>query len=276
MSLSRILSKLKIVKRFLIFWSKARSIDSVDSPLLYDLCQNIKTSSHNPEEIQKIENRRKALSTNQATISRQSLGAPSTVHNQDMVSISQLTHSAVSPKYKCELLLSIVRWSGSERILELGTSLGISTAYIASIDSVSSIDTVEGSSSISDINSQDPHSNKIRFHNSSFQDFLDACNKTGDTYDCIVLDGHHEYEPTLTYIDQCMGLLNAEGIIIMDDIYWSTGMMKAWKELNARHDWNLKIDLFFYGVLTKKSSVQESINIRLWPFKYRWQLGLFR
>ena len=276
MSLNTISAKLKITRRFLNFWRNAKSIDSVDSPLLYDLCTKIKDGELNKTHITQIEKRREALLTNETIINRESLGATSTVHAHDEISISQIARSAVSPQYKCTLLSSLIEWSGATKILELGTSLAISTSYIAIGSSVDHVDTVEGSSSISAVNSQDEHSQKILFHNQSFQSFIDVGIDKGSKYDCIVLDGHHELEPTLSYVRQFRQLLKPAGVIIMDDIYWSQGMTKAWQELKSSQDYNLSIDLFFYGVLSMKPSIRESVDVKLWPFKSRWQLGLFR
>jgi len=276
MSLNSISAKLKITRRFLNFWRNAKSIDSVDSPLLYNLCTKIKDGGLNRTQIIQIEKRRQALLKNETIINRKSLGATSTVHSQDEVSIRQIARSAVSPQYKCTLLSSLIEWSGAIKVLELGTSLAISTSYIATGTSVHRVDTVEGSSSISAINSEDAHNDKIQFHNMSFQNFIEVGIDKGHKYDCIILDGHHEYEPTLSYVHQFRQLLKPTGVIIMDDIYWSEGMTKAWQELKSSQDYNVSIDLFFYGILSMKPSIRESVDVKLWPFKSRWQLGLFR
>ncbi len=276
MSLYSLSAKLKIIRRFLQFWRKAKSIDSVDSPLLYELCTMIKAAKENKAEISLIEKRRKRLLKNKAKINRRSLGAKSAIYTTDEISISHIAQSAVSPQYKCELLSSLLKWSGSVSVLELGTSLAISTGYIATVDSVKHIDSVEGSSSISAMNSKDRHSEKIKFYNQSFQSFIEAGIENGKRYDCIILDGHHEYSPTLSYVNQCKQVLNPSGVIIVDDIYWSDEMTKAWHELKSSQAYNLSIDLFLYGVLSQRPSVLEIIDVKLWPFKSRWQLGLFR
>ncbi len=276
MSLNSISAKLKITRRFLNFWRNAKSIDSVDSPLLYNLCTKIKDGGLNKTQIIQIEKRRKELLRNETIINRESLGATSTVHDQDEISISQIARSAVSPQYKCALLSSLIEWSGAIKVLELGTSLAISTSYIAAGSSVDHVDTVEGSSSISAINGEDEYNAKIQFHTTSFQSFIEAGIDRGIKYDCIILDGHHEYEPTLSYVHQFRKLLQPTGIIIMDDIYWSEGMTQAWQELKSSQDYNVNIDLFFYGLLSMKPSIRESVDVKLWPFKSRWQLGLFR
>lgn len=276
MTIKSITAKLKIIRRFLTFWRSAKSIDTVDSPLLYSLSFKIRNSHENSAEILRIEQRRQSLLKDRAVINRESLGAPSSVCKRNEVSISQIAHSSVSPRYKCDLLKSIIEWSGSASVLELGTSLAISTAYISTVENVQYIDTVEGSKSISAVNQQDLHNNKIQFHVDSFQSFIDAELNKGTKYDCIILDGHHEYLSTITYVSQCHALLTPDGLIIMDDLYWSQGMTKAWQELKSSQDYNLRIDLFFYGILSMKPAVRESIDVKLWPFKSRWQLGLFR
>ena len=276
MTLKSISAKLSLIRRFLSFWKSAKSIDSVDSPLLYNLAFKIRNSDDSSPDIMRIEQRRQSLLKKGTIINRESLGAPSTIYDKNEVSISQIAQSAVSPRYKCDLLRKIVEWSEAAEVLELGTSLAINTAYISTAENVKRIDTVEGSKSISSVNEQDSHNDKIRFHTASFESFIEAQLNKGTKYDCIVLDGHHEYLPTISYVAQCRHMLNPAGLIVLDDIYWSQGMTKAWLELKLSQDYNMSIDLFFYGILSMKPAVHEPIDVKLWPFKTRWQLGLFR
>jgi hypothetical protein len=43
--------------------------------------------------------------------------------------------------------------------------------------------------------------------------------------------------------------MNAEGIIILDDIHWSKEMNQAWNELKNHPSVSLSIDLFEGGIL---------------------------
>ncbi len=276
MLLTRIKEKVAIILRFLRFSSRAKSIDLIDSPLLFDLCKILRDKYIDPTEQSTIENRRTELINDRSIIQRQSLGAVSKMNPHEKISISQLAQSSVSPRYKCELLTGLVKWTRARRVLELGTSLAISSSYMATIDDVVTIDTVEGSSSIGTINAQVTLNSKITCHIDSFTSFITHQKERHTKYDCILLDGHHQYESTIEYVDECMDLLNPGGYLILDDIYWSSGMMDAWQVIKCRSDYNLSIDVFFYGILSKQTILKEAIDIKLWPFRSRWQVGLFR
>ena len=40
-----------------------------------------------------------------------------------------------------------------------------------------------------------------------------------------------------------------EAVIVMDDIYWSKGMHRAWKEISGWPEVRVSLDLFHMGIL---------------------------
>ncbi len=276
MSINLLFEKLKIIGRFLRFWNGAKSIDSVDSPLVYQLCLDIQSAHDAKTQFKKIEDKRAQLLMDNTLINVQSLGSQSKVNRSEIRSIRQIALSSVSPRNKCELLYGLVKTTKAKTVLELGTSLAISTAYVAAVDRVDYIKSVEDSSKIHSYNENLAHNSKINMIQSDFQSYIENELNNKAKYDCIVLDGRHDEIATISYVNQLINLLNPNGIIIVDDIYWSNGLMNAWKTLRNDYRYNLKIDLFYYGVLSNQASIKEEIDLKLWPFSKRWQLGLFR
>ena len=272
----KIFESLRVIYHFVRFAFSAKSIDTIDSPLVFRICEMLRKNIAPNQIISHTERRRMHLISNETLIYRQSLGSKSSMIQSESVSIAQLANTAVSPKYKCEILYKLIDSIRPEKVLELGTSLGISTSYISALDSIEYIDTVEGSQSIALYNSNSEFDPKIRFHNMSFQSFIDHAYARKTKYDCIFIDGHHTYDATLSYVNQLKELLNPKGYIIIDDIYWSSDMIKAWEELRNDSYFNLKINMFFFGVISNQNSIKEIIDVKLSPIKFRYQLGLFR
>jgi hypothetical protein len=72
------------------------------------------------------------------------------------------------------------------------------------------------------------------------------------------VDGNHHYEPTVEYIRRILERAGEESVIVMDDIYWSRGMFRAWKEVSSWPEVQVSIDLFHMGILLLKKDLPET------------------
>jgi hypothetical protein len=50
-------------------------------------------------------------------------------------------------------------------------------------------------------------------------------------------------------VEKLMGAAGDEALILMDDIYWSKGMQRAWTDLSSRPEVACSIDLYNLGIL---------------------------
>ena len=84
-----------------------------------------------------------------------------------------------------------------------------------------------------------------------------------ETIDFAFIDGNHRYEPTLKYFEMLLGKSTDQSIFIFDDIYWSEGMCKAWKEIIARPEVTVSIDLYRMGIIFfRKESPKQDFVVR--------------
>ena len=89
------------------------------------------------------------------------------------------------------------------KILELGTSLGVSSSYLAAGNKRSEIITIEGDPSLSKI--AQSNWNKLGLSNINLmnESFDTALAKIKDQkFDLIFIDGNHKLLPTLKYFKQ--------------------------------------------------------------------------
>jgi predicted O-methyltransferase YrrM len=91
----------------------------------------------------------------------------------------------------------------------------------------------------------------VQVVNQRFIDFIPTLNPTYRA-DLVFIDGHHDGEALLGYIDQLLPHSHDETIFIVDDIRWSDCMYKAWQQLKGDHRFHVNIDFFRMGVLVKR------------------------
>ena len=92
----------------------------------------------------------------------------------------------------------------------------------------------------------------ITVHPGPFDETLPQVLAQGGPFDCVLLDGNHTYEATMRYVEQIKPRLSDNGVLIVDDIRWSTGMEKAWQELITDPEFHVTIDLFRWGWIFKR------------------------
>ena len=167
-----------------------------------------------------------------------------------------------SPK-KAQLLFKLVNYFQCTKILEIGTSLGITTAYLSNANKKASITTIEGDPNIcklAQINFKKLGLKNIEIINSSFDEILPQV--LTNKFDLIFFDGNHSKEATLKYFKWALENLHDEIIFVFDDIYWSSGMKSAWDEISKSPNVKLSLDLFSLGIVFfKNNREKEHINL---------------
>ena len=170
----------------------------------------------------------------------------------DRGSIADAAKVSKSPR-DCLLLYSVVRAFEPRTVIELGTNIGISGAYIARALKDSGkggrLTTLEGSPYRSRL-AKELHTKldigNVSYRQGLFTDTLQSTLNEMPPIDVAFIDGHHQYEPTLQYFDLIARHSSPDCVFIFDDIGWSDGMKKAWLELRA--DPRLPVSITFAGL----------------------------
>jgi predicted O-methyltransferase YrrM len=160
-------------------------------------------------------------------------------------------YSSVSPR-KGQFLYRLVSHFKPRTVVELGTSFGISTMYMAMGYRNSHIITMEGCPDTVSIAGH--NFNRLGLGNieevcGNFDQKLpDILNRVG-TADMIFFDGNHKKEATLRYFDMCLSHIHNNSILLFDDIHWSKGMKEAWENIREHPSVVVSIDLFSMGIV---------------------------
>lgn len=153
------------------------------------------------------------------------------------------------------LLYQLSRFYQPKNILEFGTSLGVGTIHLAIGNPDARIVTVEACKATLDIaiyNFNYLKINRIKTINSSFTSYLDS--EIHGVFDLVFIDGHHDGEALLNYLDRLVPYSHEETIFVLDDIRWSDSMFKAYKKIISDDRFHVSIDLFRTGIVMRRKS----------------------
>ncbi len=243
-----------MVKAYLTYRRKRLNAHGIHSPFVFEFYNEIlkKASQNNCPSIEKL---RKSLKQNNQKITVTDLGAGSKHTRQNERSIASIAkHAAISKKYG-QLMNRLVEFYKIKNILELGTSLGIGTAYLAQTKLKSIVTTVEGCPEIYKQalkNVKQLGLLNVEVYNEAFEDRLVKLAEKQPVYDLIYIDGNHTYEATLNYFEFAMNHTHDHAFIVFDDIHWNEEMEKAWQKICEAKKINVSMDLFRLGIVLKR------------------------
>ncbi len=256
------MKRFKILLRYLKFLTKAQTKYYLHSPFVYELAENVIYDKRWYYAFDDIEQLRRQLSNSTETISVDDYGAGSTLSSNKERKISQIARHVATPPKAGRLLFDLVKYLKAEHILELGTSLGIGTLYLAAANQKAKIWTIEGSPNIAQKAQQ--HFKQFNYKHiktqiGTFEKVLPNILSKIPALDVVFLDGNHRKEPTLQYFEQCLPLAHNYSVFIFDDIHWSKEMEEAWDMVKAHPKVTVTIDLFWLGlVFFRKEQAKEN------------------
>lgn len=263
-------SNIKIIQRYLkyIFQSAYYKGHGVHSPFMYEFVRKVifeKDKKNDYDNIIKIRNN---LLHNNNIVELQDFGAGSRTTKKKLRKISEIAaNSAIRHKYG-RLLSQLIRYYNPNVILEIGTSLGVSTAYISKDMSNNAIlYTIEGDKnlcSIANQNFKNFQNKQIKFINANFDTAIPTLLLDIESeLDFVFFDGNHTYSATIRYFEQCLNKINNNSIFVFDDIHWSEDMEKAWKYINNHPQTKVCVDLFQLGfVFFRKELTKQNYIIK--------------
>ncbi len=239
----------------------------VHSPFVFDFIKFVKNDRQKYDCYKAIEPLRKSLLKDNSVIEVQDFGAGSTVIRTNNRVVRKMAASSLKPKKFAQLLFRMVQTYQPQTMIELGTSFGITAAYIASGNKAGRLYTLEGAPSIASIaqnNFEQLGLTNIELIQGDFKNTLQGLLFSISQVDFAFVDGNHKKEPTLHYFDELLKKSTDTTILVFDDIHWSSEMEEAWAIIKEHEQVTLSIDLFFIGIvfLRKDFKVKQHFSIR--------------
>ena len=246
---------------FLKYYLKAGNAHSIHSPFIFELYTKVyKDFSQNPD-FQRIETVRSALKKDTRKIGITDLGAGSRLNSSSERSIADIARKSLQSSFWGQFFYRLIRHYNYHNILELGTSLGVTTSYLAMAAPEGKIYTVEGCSNTCRVAGEIITKLGLQENTSLINGNLDLCLhevlEMAGPLDFVLFDAHHRYEPTLNYFEQCYPFAGENSVFIFDDIYWSAEMKKAWQDICADPRVSLSADFFHIGLVFFRKGVEK-------------------
>jgi predicted O-methyltransferase YrrM len=219
-----------------------------------------------PTVVLTVEQIRKQMLADKRTISVCDLGSGSLSLNTKTRKVTHIAkHTPVSRKYG-KLLSNMASEFGDKLIIELGTSLGISTMYMAASNPDATVYTMEGcreTAAIAEQNFSNARLGNINMLQGSFDDILPRLRSEGITPGLVFIDGNHRKEPVIKYFNLITEFSDSKTVVIIDDINHSAEMKEAWNTLKNDTRVSVSIDIFQMGILFFREGINRiSYTIR--------------
>ena len=258
-------SRLRLAQKYLRYYLTAANGKGhgIHSPFVFEFVTKVLNDSHRYPAYHPIEKLRRRLLGDQTRLPVEDMGAGSafttTTHNRTIASIAR---RAAKPKPLGQLLHRVARYYQPATILELGTSLGLSTAYLASGAPGAATYSIEGAPAIAaaaEGNLQALHL-PAKIITGPFEKVLPTLLPSLPPVDLAFIDGNHRQEPTLRYFELLLRHISPSAILIFDDIHWSAEMEAAWSAIRTDPRVCLTIDVFFLGFVIFRDEFKAKQN----------------
>jgi len=262
-------SPFRIAQKYLHYYLTAANGKGhgIHSPFVYDFVRNVLMDRTEYPGYKEVENLRSQLLKDNTVLEVEDMGAGSATGASRRRTVASITRHAAKRKKWGQLLFRIVRRYGALNILELGTSLGISTSYMALANMHARIVTGEGSVQVAQYARR--NFDALKLHNiqlavGNFDYTLNDMLAQLPQVDLAFIDGNHRFEPTLRYFNQVVRKTHPASVIVLDDIHWSEEMEEAWENIQLHPAVKLTIDLFFFGLVffNEDIKVKQHFTIR--------------
>jgi len=262
-------SKWQMAKKYMLYrWHASNSKGhGVHSPFVFNFITQVLNDKRFFYCYETIETAREQLKQDKTLLTIEDFGAGSRIHSHTQRTVKDIATSSLKPKKYSQLLFRMVNYFKPATILELGTSLGITTSYLACGKEDAQVITLEGANAVATIARQ--HFQSLRLKNiqvvtGNFDDTLPGTLAQLSSIDFAFIDGNHRLQPTLDYFNQLLPKVHEYSVLIFDDIHWSQEMEEAWNTIKAHEQVRLTIDLFFIGIVffRKENKVKQDFTIR--------------
>ncbi len=224
----------------------------IHSPFVFDLVTRVFRNKSETNIVCIIEKTRKRMLRDKRVIEVEDFGSGADNKKSNSRRVSHIAkRSPVTLKYGL-LLSKLASEFGAKGIIEFGTSLGISTMYLASSASETKVYSMEGSSEIAKIareNIKNAGFSNCEIITGDFDavlpDVFEKCKNPG----LVFIDGNHRKEPLLRYFSKVSEVAGKETVIVIDDINYSKEMSEAWGEIKKSENVTVTIDLNRIGLV---------------------------
>jgi predicted O-methyltransferase YrrM len=255
------------IKDYLLHRLTAKTRHGTHSPFVYKLADEVIYNKRQFAHYNIIEAQRKKLLQDDTMVQVTDLGAGSHLNKDRTKKVKEIAKNALKSPALAQLIHRLAKFSNPKSVIELGTCLGITSAYLSTAAPDASVITIEGcpqTAAVAKQNFEDLKLNNIRLEVGNFDHILPGILAEQQQLDFVYIDGNHRKDATLNYFNWCLPKVHENTMLIFDDIYWSAGMKEAWAAIKAHPQVTVTIDLFWIGIVFfKKGQAREDFKLKV-------------
>ncbi|MDT8432527.1 MAG: hypothetical protein RQ746_13470 [Bacteroidales bacterium] len=236
--------------------ARYRNGHGVHSPFVYDLVRNVLFNKYGWKVPGRLQSHHRELRNNDTLLQIHDPGAGSRVTGSQERKVASIARRSSVTRRQGALLYRLAKWYHPAAVIEAGTGIGISTCFLAAGAVNAGVTTIEGSPAkyhFAREHTDVAGSGGLEFLLGTFDEYFDERVEKAPNRTLFFIDGDHRYLPTL---QRARSILDqdafAETMVILDDIYWSDEMERAWKEICAGPGVDISLDLFHMGILIRR------------------------
>ncbi len=265
-------SKSTLAKKYLnyLFTAANSKGHGIHSPFVFDFVVKIMNNKEKYFDYTTIEAIRAQLKNDKTVLTIDDYGAGSRTAATKQRTVASIASAALKPKKYAQLMFRIVQYFSAKNTIELGTSLGMTTSYLAKANLQGQVYTFEGATSVAAVAKE--NFDQLKLENvtqilGNFDNTLSAFLNSGEIekgkLDFAFIDGNHREKPTIEYFKALLPFIHNDTILIFDDIHWSAGMENAWHYIQKDAATTLTIDLYFIGLVFFRREQQEKEHFQI-------------
>ena len=247
------------LRHYLTAWNTGG--EGVHSPYLFEWVRMVMSDKHTYRIWNDIERLRAQMLASKEVVEFVDYGSGKRQlgeHARSERLVREIAKGSLAKAKYAQMLFRLVNWLGHQLrkddegliIVELGTSLGVTTAYMAGVDARDKVYTYEGCEAVAKIardNWKALGINNIECRIGTIKwEILKGCL---ERVDIAFIDANHTYEASLEYFNVLASKVHEKSVIVLDDIYHSEEMEKAWKEICKDERVTTTIDLYQMGLV---------------------------
>jgi predicted O-methyltransferase YrrM len=235
-----------------IIVSRNRNGHGINSPFVFDLISRVFWNITDRSAVCSIERIRQRLLMDHRVIEVMDLGTGSDKLTNKLKKVSDIARYSAVPRKYGKLLANLAAEFGRPLVIEFGTSLGISTMYLASPLGEAPVFSMEGCPATAEIagsNFKNAGLKNIRLFLGTFEDSLPEIIKSGILPGLVFIDGNHKMRAVLDYFERMAEISDNNTVVIIDDINYSQEMAEAWNKIRQHEKVTFTIDIFRMGIV---------------------------
>ena len=190
---------------------------------------------------------------------------------RDRRKVSDIAKRSLAKKKYAQMLARLVNWVGSPlltspsrggigdrqlaigdwlTIVELGTSLGVTTAYMAAMDKRNKVITYEGCPAVAEIAKENWEALGLKNIDCRVGEITaEILDRDLERVDVAFIDANHTYAGTRAYFNVLAEKVHRKSVMIVDDIHYNKEMEQAWREICADERVTSTMDLYQMGLV---------------------------